>query len=300
MQQPFKNCILTDHIDTLFYLIQQQQTKQNHTIARGEDMIRGLIERSHRHPDMFSLFWKLVGITDVKSFLSYFKQRPSLYPHREIQSSSFIGEQQSLLIPDFITKNHSTLSGLGLQYLDFFAIWYGAIHDLSPAFKKYCKENNISVKNIISQTHRLSQNNILLESGSFAFLNIVTTLMKNLSLQADEIAMLSITTSQEIDTLIQAFGVQSEQQFIEDSDGKLFPHNNYESDVIDQEDQENIASANTDKKAKEKKLMVDIYGTDLTNEAKEGRLDPVIGRQQEIEQMTYTLLRKTKSNPLLI
>lgn len=46
--------------------------------------------------------------------------------------------------------------------------------------------------------------------------------------------------------------------------------------------------------------MVDIYGTDLTNEAKEGRLDPVIGRQQEIEQMTYTLLRKTKSNPLLI
>ena len=124
--------------------------------------------------------------------------------------------------------------------------------------------------------------------------------MKRLSLQADDIAMLSITTSQEIDTLIQAFGVQSEQQFIENNDGRLFPHNNYESDVIDQEDQEGIADKKGEKKAKEKKLMVDIYGTDLTQEARENRLDPVIGRKHEIEQITYTLLRKTKSNPLLI
>ncbi|AKH33134.1 ATP-dependent Clp protease ATP-binding subunit ClpC [candidate division SR1 bacterium Aalborg_AAW-1] len=299
MQQPFKNCILTDHIDTLFYLIQQQQTKQNHTLARGEDMIRGLIERSPRYPEMFSLFWKLVGISDTKNFLNYFKLYSSSYPQSDIPSVAFAGSQQSLLIPEFINKNHTILSKQGLHYLDFFAVWYGAIHDLSPTFKKYCKENNISVKNIISQTHRLSENNILLQSGSFAFFNIVTTLMKRLSLQADDIAMLSITNSQEIDTLIEAFGVQSEQQFVEDSDGKLFPHNNYESDVIDQEDQEKTNST-TEKKAKEKKLMVDIYGTDLTNEAKEGRLDPVIGRQQEIEQMTYTLLRKTKSNPLLI
>ena len=70
--------------------------------------------------------------------------------------------------------------------------------------------------------------------------------------------------------------------------------------MIDQEDQETTANKPNDKKAKEKKLMVDIYGTDLTNDAKEKRLDPVIGRQQEIEQITYTLLRKTKSNPLLI
>lgn len=249
---------------------------------------------------MFVVFWRLVGISDVKSFLQYFKNTPSHYPQRGIISSNFSTPHQSLEIPEFISKNHDILSRQWLSYLDFFAVRYGAIHDLSPAFKKYCKHNNISIKNIISQTIRLSENNILLQSGSFAFLNIVTTLMKRLSLQADDIAMLSITTSQEIDTLIQAFGIQSEQQFIENNDGRLFPHNNYESDVIDQEDQEDISPKKGDKKAKEKKLMVDIYGTDLTQEAKDNRLDPVIGRKHEIEQITYTLLRKTKSNPLLI
>lgn len=249
---------------------------------------------------MFVVFWRLVGISDVKSFLQYFKNTPSHYPQRGINSSNFSTPHQSLEIPEFISKNHDILSRQWLSYLDFFAVRYGAIHDLSPAFKKYCKHNNISIKNIISQTIRLSENNILLQSGSFAFLNIVTTLMKRLSLQADDIAMLSITTSQEIDTLIQAFGIQSEQQFIENNDGRLFPHNNYESDVIDQEDQEDISPKKGDKKAKEKKLMVDIYGTDLTQEAKDNRLDPVIGRKHEIEQITYTLLRKTKSNPLLI
>lgn len=249
---------------------------------------------------MFVIFWRLVGISDVKSFLQYFKNTPSHYPQRGINSSNFSTPHQSLEIPEFISKNHDILSRQWLSYLDFFAVRYGAIHDLSPAFKKYCKHNNISIKNIISQTIRLSENNILLQSGSFAFLNIVTTLMKRLSLQADDIAMLSITTSQEIDTLIQAFGIQSEQQFIENNDGRLFPHNNYESDVIDQEDQEDISPKKGDKKAKEKKLMVDIYGTDLTQEAKDNRLDPVIGRKHEIEQITYTLLRKTKSNPLLI
>lgn len=66
MQKPFTNCIIADHIDTLVYLIAQQQYKQNHTSARGEDMIRGIIERSHRHPEMFTIFWKLVGIENTK------------------------------------------------------------------------------------------------------------------------------------------------------------------------------------------------------------------------------------------
>jgi ATP-dependent Clp protease ATP-binding subunit ClpA len=38
----------------------------------------------------------------------------------------------------------------------------------------------------------------------------------------------------------------------------------------------------------------------LTDEAKNNILDPVIGRDKEIDQLIYTLLRKTKNNPLLI
>lgn len=265
-------------------------------------MIRGLINWSQKYPDIFSLFWKLVGIKHPNIFLNYFKEHPtSSYTTRPTTSYAIQGRKQTLLIPDFITHNHEQLSQLGLKHLDFFAVWYGAIFDLSADFMQYCHRHQLNINTIISQTTRLSQNNILLQAGSFAFFRVVSTLMDRLSLPADDIAMLSITNTQELDTLIKAFGIKSQQQFIENNDdGRLFPHNNYESDVIDQEDKEQSSTATTDKKTKEKKFMVDIYGTDLTQEAKEQRLDPVIGRSKEIEQITYTLLRKTKSNPLLI
>ncbi|HEY5222148.1 MAG TPA: ATP-dependent Clp protease ATP-binding subunit [Microbacteriaceae bacterium] len=46
--------------------------------------------------------------------------------------------------------------------------------------------------------------------------------------------------------------------------------------------------------------MLDAYGTDLTALAKEGALDPVIGRADEIEQTIEILSRRTKNNPVLI
>jgi ATP-dependent Clp protease ATP-binding subunit ClpC len=55
----------------------------------------------------------------------------------------------------------------------------------------------------------------------------------------------------------------------------------------------------------EKKKIVptpnlDKYGKDLTKLAKEGKLDPVIGREKEIERLIQILLRRTKNNPVLI
>lgn len=42
------------------------------------------------------------------------------------------------------------------------------------------------------------------------------------------------------------------------------------------------------------------FGSDLSKKAEEGLLDPVIGREQEIDRMVETLARRTKNNPLLI
>jgi len=42
------------------------------------------------------------------------------------------------------------------------------------------------------------------------------------------------------------------------------------------------------------------YGTDLTEQAREGRLDPVIGRDAEIRRVIQVLSRRTKNNPVLI
>lgn len=45
---------------------------------------------------------------------------------------------------------------------------------------------------------------------------------------------------------------------------------------------------------------VEKYGTDLTAEARKGNLDPVIGRETEIERVIQILCRRTKNNPCLI
>jgi ATP-dependent Clp protease ATP-binding subunit ClpC len=46
--------------------------------------------------------------------------------------------------------------------------------------------------------------------------------------------------------------------------------------------------------------MLDKYGMDLTQRARDGELDPVIGRADEIEQAIEILSRRTKNNPVLI
>ncbi len=45
---------------------------------------------------------------------------------------------------------------------------------------------------------------------------------------------------------------------------------------------------------------LDAFGTDLTHAAAEGRLDPVIGREKEIERVVQILSRRKKNNPILI
>ncbi len=46
--------------------------------------------------------------------------------------------------------------------------------------------------------------------------------------------------------------------------------------------------------------MLDEFGTDLTQKARDGKLDPVIGRASEIERIMQILSRRQKNNPLLI
>jgi len=56
----------------------------------------------------------------------------------------------------------------------------------------------------------------------------------------------------------------------------------------------------TEKKTKSKTPALDSFGRDLTDLAREGKLDPVIGRKDEIDRVITVLSRRTKNNPVLI
>lgn len=62
------------------------------------------------------------------------------------------------------------------------------------------------------------------------------------------------------------------------------------------------ANAGTDNKdgGKQNESMLSQFGRDLTKLAKDGKIDPVIGRQKEIERVIQILSRRTKNNPCLI
>ncbi len=49
-----------------------------------------------------------------------------------------------------------------------------------------------------------------------------------------------------------------------------------------------------------KKSVIEEYGVDLTEKARKGLLDPVTGRDKEVERMVHILLRRTKNNPVII
>ena len=56
----------------------------------------------------------------------------------------------------------------------------------------------------------------------------------------------------------------------------------------------------TDRMAESRYRMLEKYGHDLTQMAREGKLDPVIGRDSEILRVVQVLCRRTKNNPVLI
>ena len=84
------------------------------------------------------------------------------------------------------------------------------------------------------------------------------------------------------------------------------PMNNEENDA-NSEAEANSSTSGTKKTVKvekkqknNKKRFLDTFGTNLTEKAKNGLLDEVIGREQEIQRVTQILNRRSKNNPCLI
>jgi ATP-dependent Clp protease ATP-binding subunit ClpC len=68
------------------------------------------------------------------------------------------------------------------------------------------------------------------------------------------------------------------------------------------EDDEDDSSFGSSKKSdsKSKTPVLDTYSRDLTKMGEEGRLDPIVGREKEIERVSQILSRRKKNNPILI
>ena len=84
--------------------------------------------------------------------------------------------------------------------------------------------------------------------------------------------------------------------YMED-EGLLHPQ---QQETQDQEDPKQPSQGPEEEPAEEKKLDIEEFAYDLTRAAREGKLDPVVGRDTEIARVIEILGRRKKNNPMLI
>jgi ATP-dependent Clp protease ATP-binding subunit ClpC len=65
-------------------------------------------------------------------------------------------------------------------------------------------------------------------------------------------------------------------------------------------DEDSFAAPKKPTDSKSKTPVLDNFGRDLTKAAEEGKLDPIVGREKEIERVSQILSRRKKNNPILI
>src|SRR5690554_6205878 len=94
------------------------------------------------------------------------------------------------------------------------------------------------------------------------------------------------------------FMITNEEDYIEP---KAESFQDDDSHMDDETSKDNLFNSPTSKANKKSKTPVlDNFGRDLTAMAEEGKLDPVVGREKEIERVSQILSRRKKNNPLLI
>ncbi len=87
-----------------------------------------------------------------------------------------------------------------------------------------------------------------------------------------------------------------EEPFIKDTIGKYVDLMELKKTLEAMRGGKSIESQTDDEKLE----SLEKYGVDLTQKAKNGELDPVIGRDEEIQRTMQILIRKTKNNPILL
>src|SRR5690606_26263345 len=92
--------------------------------------------------------------------------------------------------------------------------------------------------------------------------------------------------------------ITSDDDYVDSPTSQSFPS---DSDETGEEKEGMFGSSAAAKGNKKSKTPVlDNFGRDLTKMAEENRLDPVVGREKEIERVSQILSRRKKNNPLLI
>ena len=162
--------------------------------------------------------------------------------------------------------------------LDLDIIFGASFHDMSNQFTSHLNTHKTSIEKLVENYKKLTKNPMIMKMWLFAFLEVLSKIFVTFNLDVNKIQLMKLEKMQKMNNINMLLDA-------------------VESEIVEKDN--NTITGDKGKK-EEKKLTIEYFGTDLTKEVKDGMIDPIIGRDNEINQIIYTLLRKNKNNPLLI
>lgn len=277
MKPQIKNC--TTDVQKILRDAEKYSVLEDLNGVKWDDIILATFYNAERfeHSDAFFAVLWINNRSKISSYINYINQQVIEIDYDQLGIWKWKIQFDEKF--EKVLNKYDIKKGEKRDIIKILEAWFS---DMSKELKQLFKLDNINCKSVRDSIHELSNSPMLKEVGFLAFLEIIDTLINELNLDYRDIKKMHITNKNwSINNLL----------------------DNLESEIVEKEDNDNI-SLETDsskpKKKDEKKLTIEYFWTDLTKEARDGYLDPVIWREKEIDQVIYTLLRKTKNNPLLI
>jgi ATP-dependent Clp protease ATP-binding subunit ClpC len=189
-----------------------------------------------------------------------------------------------------------------IKKLNFLALFYGAIDEMSPQLRNFMLDQKIDIELLKTKLMKVVTITSSVDMSPANFFGTLEEMLKKLWLDLEQMDMfidMGTIVGDDLDPVDIEEMMSAQAEFIDEDDDREMMTASSWGDTL-QLESDNISNDKKDKKKKDKKLTIEYFSTDLTAEAKNNALDPVIWRDKEIDQIIYTLLRKTKNNPLLI
>ncbi|HBG61281.1 MAG: ATP-dependent chaperone ClpB [Omnitrophica WOR_2 bacterium GWF2_38_59] len=182
---------------------------------------------------------------------------------------------------------------LGHQQIEAEHLTYALLKIEGSLVISFLEKLNIPVAEILNELETALDKKPVVQGGSQPFLsaalnNILNEAQNIASGMKDEFVALEhifLALSQDGNTLIST---------------KLKSHGVKEEDILNILKQIRGGQKVTDMNPEDKYQALEKYGRDLTALAQQGKIDPVIGRDEEIRRVVQVLSRRTKNNPVLI
>ena len=197
---------------------------------------------------------------------------------------------------------NQTATGLGHSYIGTEHLLYGLTQEGSGVASKVLELQNVTPDKILEEIEELIGiiNEDIEINETLGFTPRTKKVIENAFKEAKKIGSEYIGTEQLLVGIMQEsdsvavrilLDLDVSPQKIYNEIAKIINEEDYaQSDVLDSKYIGSYSSTPT----------LNQYGADLTKQAREGKLDPVIGRKDEIERVIQILSRRTKNNPCLI